>query len=157
MALTNTILNFKRKEIGTYSVVDYTSLDLQKMRAYINSIPQDSFEYFNVVNGDRFERIALQLYGSSNYWDVLLLINDRHPLTGLPFDFDTISNLAESTILSYESIILKKPVPSKSREILYTKYEHELFVENEAQRLIKIIKPSKMADFIQTGFNIGVF
>lgn len=155
--LTSTLLNFTRKTVGSYNVVDYTSINFFKVREYLDALPPEIFEFYQVDNTDRFERIALELYGNANYWDILMIINKRNPLTGLPFDFDFISNLSEDTILEYEAEIYKKTVPQVERDLMYTEYEKVLFTANEANRIIKIIKPSRLSEFLQNGFDAGIF
>jgi hypothetical protein len=155
--LTTSLMNFTRRDIDGYNVTDYTSINFTDVHAYVNSLPDSMTDWYQVQNNDKFERIALELYGNADYWDILLVINHRNPLTGLPFDFDTISNLAEDAVEEYEADIYNATLPDAEHIIMYNEYEEQSIIKNELNRVIKIIRPSQINTFLQDGYNQGVF
>jgi len=155
--LTDTLMKFDRRDVDGYNVADYTSLNFTKVQSYVASLPTSMTDWYQVENDDKFERIALELYGSANYWDILLVINHRNPLTGLPFNFDTLSNLAEDNIAEYEVSYSGLTVPDAEHVIMYNKYETDFIAQSELNRVIKIIKPSQMNQFLQDGYDQGIF
>jgi len=155
--LKNTITNFTRNTVDGYSVCDYRSIDFNAIRVFINSLNSDYFDLFRVNDDDKWERIALELYGAPDYWDILMVLNQRNPLTGLPFNFDTISALADDKVLEYGNFVYGKSVPNVESEIMYNYWEADLEATNESNRVIKIIRPSQINAFLQLGFDQGVF
>jgi len=168
--ITGTILTYARKTVNNYNVADYTSIDLNIVKKYIDSLDISFFDYYQVSNNDKWEHISNRIYGNLNYWDVLLVINNRNPLTGLPFDFDTISLLAADRILEYErrkTIDQSNPmkVPTNVRtdgknneyDMMFNDLESLLVTENDNIRVIRIIKPGMMHRFIQDAHVKGIF
>lgn len=155
--LTGTLINFTRRTVDGYSVPDYNTRNFTEIKNFINNLPSDVFDYYMVQNNDNIERIALELYNNPDLWDVLLLINNRDPLSFSPFDFDTVVNLSEDKVQEYEANVYNISVPQKEREIMYTQYEKTRVQENESDRIIKIIKPNRIGAFLQSGHELGLF
>lgn len=166
--LKNTLQNFDRLNIKMddienknvseiYSISDYTSLDKVKMNDFINSLDSTMFDWYQLQNNSNLEKVALDLYGNPDYWDILVVVNHRNPLFEFPYDYDTLTNMVESDIADYISNVYGKDLTAKSYNALYDNYKNKMVADAEIWRIIKIVKPSKIYEFIQRGYEAGVF
>lgn len=166
--LSNTLLKFDNLEaetfdIGgltiteTYSVKDYTSLNFKEINDFINAMDQTMFDYYQLQNNTNLEKLALDIYGNPDYWDIILIINHKNPLFEMPYDFDTIDLFIETKIASYETDINKNPLSTIAYNNMYKKYSEDRIELNELWRLIKIVKPARLQEFLQRGYEEGVF
>jgi len=146
--LTTSLLKFNRRIVDGMSISDYHSIDFVKIRDYIASLDKSFFDFYQCMDDDKWERISLELYNNPDYWDVLLVINDRHAFLGLPLGIDTTALLSDDKIAEYESLVYGKSLNTIEAELMYNKVEFDMVVTNEANRVIKIIKPAKMGTFI---------
>lgn len=166
--LKNTLQNFDRLTIEMddienknvseiYSISDYTSLDKVKMNDFINSLDSTMFDWYQLQNNSNLEKVALDLYGNPDYWDILIVVNHRNPLFEFPYDYDTLTNIVESDIADYISNVYGKDLTNISYNALYENYKNKMVADAEIWRIIKIVKPSKIYEFIQRGYEAGVF
>ena len=155
--LSNTLTNFTRRTVDTYSVMDYKSINMNSIYDYINTLSPDTFDWYQVQDDDKWERISLELYQNTDYWDVLLILNQRNPLTDLPFSFDVISKLSEDRITEYHTLVYGSTLPTAEHDIMLNIVETNNLTDNENNRVIKIIKPAKMSRFLQDGYDLGIF
>lgn len=166
--LKNTLQNFDRLTIKMddienknvseiYSISDYTSLDKVKMNDFINSLDSTMFDWYQLQNNSNLEKVALDLYGNPDYWDILIVVNHRNPLFEFPYDYDTLTNIVESDIADYISNVYGKDLTNISYNALYENYKNKMVADAEIWRIIKIVKPSKIYEFIQRGYEAGVF
>jgi len=154
--LSNTILKYNHRTIDGYDIADYQSLNIQQIKTFLKNLPDSIFKYYTVQDNDKFERISQELYGNPDYWDIIMLINDRNPLTGLPFDTDTIMNLSDNKIKDYEITQLKQSLSTTTKDILGAGFIDDLTKKSD-QRTIKYIIPSAMSSFLQMAHDQGVF
>jgi len=155
--LKNTLTNYTRRTVDTYSVAEYNSTNLPAIVKYITTLPSNMYTWYNVQDNDKFERISQELYNNPDYWDVLLILNSRTPLLGLPFDYDTLIKLSADFVLEYELFSYGRTIPDKARTIMMDTILAEKNVINESNRVLKIIKPTEMNKFLQTGYDLGLF
>jgi len=155
--LTNTITNYTRREIDGYAISDYKTIDLTVVYDYMQKLPADTFDWYQVQDDDKWERISLELYQNANYWDILLVLNQRDTLTGLPFRYDIVAQLAEDSIVEYQSLVYHTPLPTAEHDAMLGYIEPIAVEKNEATRVIKIINPSSMNRFLQDGYDLGIF
>lgn len=146
--LKNKVLNYENRTIGNYNVEDYFTFNVGKIQGFIKDCSNDFFEYYQLNDDDKLERIALELYNNANYWDIVLLINDMDPLFSMVYNYDTISSMAEDKANKYLEDI-GTSVPSSHADYLASKYEAIFNKENDSKRIIKIVKPNRMQDFLQ--------
>jgi len=155
--LKNTIVNYDRRTVGNYSVADYTSKNIGKMREYIKACDSSMFDWYHMTNNDKLERVALEIYGNPDYWDILLMINDRNPLFQFPFDFDTLTSLTTDKMSEYANDVYGTALKAAVYTEMYSKYEKEAVDNNELYRLILIVKPPRIYEFLQDGYEQGYF
>jgi len=88
--MKNTILNFDSKKVVLdgieFEVPDYFSKDINIMEFIKTLNPLDFFVKYTVQNNITLEKISFDLYGTTDYWDILALINDIDPLVSTPYD-----------------------------------------------------------------------
>ena len=157
----NKILNFESKYVRDeqgltqkegkdklLKISNYKSLDILKIKKFIKDCPSEWFSYIKVLNNTNIEKIAFDIYGSADFWDLLSLINDRSPLFEMPYDFDVIEKMTEKMVSDYEKYVYKKPLPESSRERLRNKLASKISDNNESLRIIKYIKPVYVYEFL---------
>jgi hypothetical protein len=155
--LKTTIIQYDKKTSDSYSVSDYLSKDIPEIMTFINSLDASYFSWYEVKNNDKLERIAYELYGNPDYWDILLLINNKRPLQDMPYDFDAINATAELMVEEYEANVYKSDIPESTRSLLFKTFRNKLEIEYESFRIMRIVNPSKINSFLQAGFAGGYF
>ncbi len=149
--MRNSILNYDTETVELeeveVQVSDYFSKDVQIFNIF--DTLGDYLDTYQIQNNDKLERIALELYGNSNYWDILLMLNDRNPLFEIPYEYDLVEDFAEDSTNYYKNVLYSHPPLNVTRsEIIKAQILEETEINNESYRLIYIIKTEKMNDFI---------
>jgi hypothetical protein len=166
--LTNTLQSYDRRGLPmddiegsgakeVYSVTDYTSVDHAKIREFVDSLSLNYFDWYQLQNNTNLEKLALDLYGNPDYWDIFIVVNHRNPLFEFPYDYDTLTNMVENKIAEYVDNVYGGELSTESYNALYENYKNELVNDAEKFRIIKIVKPSKIYDFLQKGYEQGLF
>lgn len=156
--LTNSVINFTNRTVNNYDVEDYFSMDFNKLSEYIDSCPSSWFDWYQIPNNSKIEKISLDIYGDANYWDILILINHRNPIFDMPYEYDTLYDLAEDRINEYiNDVYVNKSLDETAKTIMIEAYKERLVAENELLRVIKIVKPTRLQTFIQGGYEQGYF
>lgn len=162
--MKNTILNGNYTEraddeTGTIltSVVDYASINLIKIYEFIDRLDPNWITNSRVGVNDKLERIAYQLYGNASYWDIIMILNKKKPFTCLPYDDDTIKEMAINKVARYKTLNYGSNLPNEDYDRLYNKYFDELESDNNSRFVIKVIKPIYIQNFLQLGYEEGIF
>lgn len=155
--LTNSIIDYSNRTIDTYDLEDYFSINFKTIYEYVEQCDEDFFDWVQIQNNVTLEKLALDFYGNANYWDVLLVINQKNPLFEMPFDFDSLSTTAEDKIDSYIREIYNNDIPVSIYNIMYEKYKNDLVLLNEEYRIIRIVRPGRIQEFFQKGYEMGCF
>lgn len=164
--LKNTLLNFDHiniddvenvttsKNESTLNVTPsldisfYDRIKIQKIKDVISTMNEDWFSYVLVPQNSTLEKISYDLYESKDYWDILLLVNERMPLFDMYYDYDIISEAGETSLKEYEDKVYRKKILSEVRERLRVKMQENYEAENENLKIIKYIKKNYIYDFI---------
>jgi hypothetical protein len=146
-----------RTNINIYDISDYNSINISKILTYVENSDPSMFDWYQIEDNDKIERISLEIYGNANYWDILTIINKHNPLFEMPFDFDTLSKFATNQIDKFIDKVYKKSLSKLEYDEMYSKLVSKYVANNEMFRVIKIIKPSRMNGFLQDGHNLGIF
>lgn len=164
--LKNTLLNFDHiniddvenvttsKNESTLNVTPsldisfYDRIKIQKIKDVISTMNEDWFGYVLVPQNSTLEKISYDLYESKDYWDILLLVNERMPLFDMYYDYDIISEAGETSLKEYENKVYRKKILSDVRERLRVKMQENYEAENENLKIIKYIKKNYIYDFI---------
>ena len=155
--MKNTIVNYDKRVVGDYIVADYTSKNFKDISTYMDSVDRSMFDHYVMQDDDKLERIALELYGIADYWDILLLINFRDPLFELPLNFDTLSNMADAKAATYKSDVYTGEMGDSTLALLAETFLAEMDKTNGDYSVLKIIKPSRIYEFLQGGYEGGYF
>ena len=135
-------LSVKDKNIE-FLIRDYTNLVsiqeiLDKYKEYI--------QIYQVLEDERLDTISYKLYGTTDYWDMLVLLNDLKCMTDLPVNYDKVENRAKQKHEDWTKIFGKQ----KTKEQIASKYEEFLEQEianNEKYRNFKYIDSSVINRF----------
>ena len=164
--LKNTLLNFDHiniddvenittsKNESTLNVTPsldisfYDRIKIQKIKDVISSMNEAWFSYVIVPQNTTLEKISYDLYDSKDYWDILLLVNERMPLFDMYYDYDIISEAGETSLKEYEEKIYRKKILSEVRERLRLKMQENYEAENENLKIVKYIQKNYLYDFI---------
>lgn len=164
--LKNTLLNFDHiniddvenvttsKNESTLNVTPsldisfYDRIKIQKIKDVISSMNEAWFSYVLVPQNSTLEKISYDLYGSKDYWDILLLVNERMPIFDMYCDYDIISEAGETALKEYEEKIYRKKILSDVRERLRVKMQENYEAENENLKIVKYIQKNYIYDFI---------
>ena len=126
-----------------FLIRDYTNLVsiqeiLDKYKEYI--------QIYQVLEDERLDTISYKLYGTTDYWDMLVLLNDLKCMTDLPVNYDKVENRARQKHEEWTKIFGKQ----KTKEQIASKYEEFLEQEianNEKYRNFKYIDSSVINRF----------
>ena len=148
--MKNTILNFEKEEVDNFIVSDYFSKNINLYSIITDNIKLEFFTLYKIMDNDKIERISYELYGTTDYWDLLLLINDREAFCGMTYDFETCTSNVESYIDKYEfEIYSNEDISDERKTELLDEFYEKYKLRNEMNRYLHIIKPSKMQDFLK--------
>ena len=126
-----------------FLIRDYTNLVsikeiLDKYKEYI--------QIYQVLEDERLDTISYKIYGTTDYWDMLVLLNDLKCMTDLPVNYDKVENRAREKHEDWTRIFGKQ----KTKEQIASKYEEFLEQEianNEKYRNFKYIDSSVINRF----------
>lgn len=139
--MKNTILNFDKAEIDNFIVQDYSSkkVDIFSLKE-VDEI-KDNIVTISVDNNDTLEKISHRIYGSTDYWDILAILNDRDSIFGLSFDDDIVEIMAKRKYEKYISSFTDNIIFG---DRLFNEILNEELSLNEEKRKLKIIHPSQI-------------
>ena len=153
--VSNIIKNTSTNTTNALNVPLYNRIKILKIKSLIDTLSNDWFGYQQISNNTTLEKVSYDLYGSSQYWDILLLVNNRMPIFDMPYDYDVISEVGETMTRDYEQRIYRKDIPSTilpngmtTRELFIKSFEDIQTENNEKYRIIKYILETKLYDFI---------
>lgn len=161
--LKNNILNGelieKSDDTGTIiaNFQNYTTYKLDKLYDFIETCDVNWFTYINVDYNDTLPRLSLEYYNNKDYWDIILLVNKKDTFSCLPFDDDTIKKMAINKVTRYIQNIYGTRLSNFSYNLLYEKFLNELEMDNSTRFIIRIVKPSNIQEFLQYGYEKGIF
>lgn len=174
--LKNSTLIYDTEEIDNYVVQDYTSKDFSKLYDQLEDFPSELFDKMLIQDNDKLERIAYELYGNEDYWDILLLINNKSPLFSMSYDTDYIFNVKNDKLTTFiESlsngiygeenidIFTDTYLAETSEQSQYERLQffnnniiNELELENESYRELTYVKPAYFQEFLRLAYDKGL-
>lgn len=152
--MNNTVLNYNLEELDEFIVSDYFSkkIDLYNiLQEFADSgILSEYVQMYRISDDDKLERISYDIYGTTDYWDLLLQINDTQPLFGMPYSLDVIIDSANEYWEKYsKDVYFQPPVNSVVISALVNDEIEVSKERNESIRFIYIIKPTKLQEFLK--------
>ena len=86
---------------NTFNIKRYSSVDLETINNYLNTIDSSWFEYLKIETDQPMESALYSYYHSEDYYDLILLINYRNLIDGIPFSNDKILNDINNDLEEY--------------------------------------------------------
>ena len=168
--MANFVLNFDTTELDSTGIFDngitlavpvFDRTRVQKLKSLINTVPSSWISTKIVSNNEPLEKISYDLYDSTEYWDVLLLLNERSPLFDMAYDYDVIAEAGETATQTYESEVLNKSIDDNNlgndglttRERFRLAFQEERAKNNDAFQTLIYIKKDKIWDFVNLMYN----
>lgn len=152
--MQNTILKYEYEELDEFIVSNFFSkkIDIYSIiQEFVsNGTLNDFLQLYRIEDNDKLERISYNIYGTTDYWDILLQLNDRNPLFDLPYNLDTLIDISEEFWNNYSNLLyFQSPLHSDIlNKLIYE--EIEIMKErNEIHRYIYIIKTTKIQEFLK--------
>lgn len=146
--MKNSLIKGSYIESDKYSYVDYT----EKKYVGVLDLPEvnstEYIEYYQLADNEKIEYISFKLYSNENYWDLLLYINGMSPLFDSPYDFNVLSDNSNSLVDDYISRTGVR-INETNKQNLIDSLINKNSSKNELHRTIKVIKPSKLQDFLK--------
>src|SRR5574344_1304465 len=93
----------------TFNITNYNSMCLNKIKIYLQNIDKANLLYLKVDNDAKIEKICLDYYGNTDYYDLLLIINQREMVFDMAYSNDIILSAIESDIENYRNKVFKDP------------------------------------------------
>ena len=156
--MKNKILSFDLEEIEdtyldsngieqefNYKVQDYFSKNINIVDIIVTL--QDYLQIYQCTDSDKFERISDELYGTTDYWDILVLLNERNVFFDMSFDSNTIYDSSNKFSAIYFYLTgLNDPTRKTALENEWYEDINEL---NEKYRILLVPKPHLINDVIK--------
>ena len=149
--ISNVTLTTDKNSLNVTPTLDVSFYDrkkIQKIKNIFLSMNDAWFSYVLVPQNSSLEKISYELYNSKDYWDILLVLNERMPIFDMYYDYDIISEAGETGIQEYEKKVYRKKILSSVRERLRIKLQENQEKENENLKIIKYIKKDYLYDFL---------
>ena len=130
---------------------DYQSVNIQDVLDFCNKNPQ-SLVKVNVPPGISIEGVSQKLYNDKNYWDIIMILNNRELLTGMPKDTDILEYEIDTLVKDYFQDA-DKPYQGNIPDGLsdaYTENLRERKIEENVQNQTFIaLNPSYIKEFLR--------
>lgn len=152
--MQNTLLNYTLEELDEFIVPDYFSKKIDLYNLIQEFTEAGTLGYYlatyKIADDDKLERISYDIYGTTDYWDILLQLNDKNPLFELPYSLDTIIDGSEEYWNNYANFLyFQAPLNSEILNNLIDEEIEKMKEQNEKYRFLYIIKPTKIQEFLK--------
>lgn len=110
----------------------------------LSNMDPEYLQYYRIDGYKRLEDISFELYGTTNYWWLLALVNDiKDFIFDLPIHEEILQSVAaERTVAKYGSLVATGAVTYYGTQL------DELVLENDEKRLILIISNAYIGKII---------
>lgn len=136
-------------------VIDYNSIDKDLIIEYILISDPNYFSFKLIDESQTLEKISYDLYGTPDYWDLLLILNEYDPLFDTVFQFDTLIELSEDKTEELNTKLFNGLLPVNVKSALQDNYYKKYSDRNELNRVLKYIKPRYLNEFLTKGYSQG--
>ena len=152
--MTNTLLDYTLDELDEFIVPDYFSRKVDLYNLIQEFVDNGTLGYYlatyRIADDDKLERISYDIYGTPNYWDILLQLNDKNPLFEMPYSLDTVIDSTEEYWTNYSNFLyFQAPLKDERLQILISEEIEKMKEQNENYRFLYIIKPTKIQEFLK--------
>ena len=148
--MKNEFYNFDYIAFGDWGVKDF-AFQTKTSNLLNLSITNDLnyIDYITLENNQTFEMVSHILYGTTDYWDLLAALNDRNPLFDLAFSDELLINYGKDMTNLYEERVSEQKLADSTYNMLVSRFTRLGEKINEGNRIIKIINPEKLQDFLK--------
>lgn len=148
--MQNTLIKFDTEEVDDYIVSDYFSRKINLYSIITDDVKKEYFVTYQIQDNDKIERISYEIYKTTDYWDLLILINSLDTISDMPYDFDTYTGSTDDFLNAYSnSVYSNSPLNAQRLQELKDEFYETKRISNEKFRYINVIRPSKMQDFLK--------
>jgi hypothetical protein len=146
--MVNTVFTFEKMIRETKLVPDYTSYYFSNLKSYLGNY-DNYFTIVSVPENEKIENIAYRLYGSENYADLILAINDENFLWSPPYDQDVINHVSESVLFEFSNQLNLEDF-NESLSYLEFKQTIEEYIDNNnsKKKYFKVPRKENLTDVI---------
>lgn len=141
-------------------VYNFRTLDFSDLTDFLSSNPE-AFEYVNVDANHKIETVAQRRYSDKNYWDLLLLLNDKNMIEDMPKTndllIDEINEKVENYFKNYQGNIVSHTVEEDGKFVQKTIkdfYKEYLLEKADSKNLERqkflALKPEYKKQFLRT-------
>jgi hypothetical protein len=133
-------------------VINYDSIDTEIMakmrnifyRLDIVNLNENYVRFYRINNFPRLDNISYDIYGTTDYWWIIAIINDIHDIMfDIPIDEDILHLVAtDRAIAVYGTLEAAGALTYRSAQL------EELILENDSKRLIRIINERDIGKII---------
>lgn len=148
------MIDYSNFDYQGFQITDYTSIDLTEIAEYLASLPKEWIMTVKLNEGAKIETVCKSLYGSTNYIDIILFLNQREQIFDMPMVFDVIEEQTSRTVELYFmnfnsdlSFIDTNEFKNLKEQVL-----NDLSNQNLKNRYLTVISPTKIA-IVQSKIN----
>lgn len=136
------------EELYNTAYRDYQTLNISDVEDFCNANP-NALLNVNVQPGMSPELIANKLYNDKDYWDLLMVLNNREALDGLPKSNDLLEAEVEALVNEYFA-----NYQGNASDELIAAYKSALLarkqLENEAKQTFVALNPQYKKQFLRS-------
>lgn len=146
--MKNSILNYNSLSSKQFTSQYYHSKYFNQIKDIIELKDSSYIETKELMDNQTIENISYILYGTPDYWDILVLINIRDPLFGMTYNFDIIDTASTNVVTKFMETYSGTGASSvfdKLKKIVLNNYDKL----NEEKRTIRVIRPERINDFMK--------
>jgi uncharacterized membrane protein YheB (UPF0754 family) len=148
--MKNTIFNFNTIVFGDFAVHDFAFQ--KKIYNLLNLTELNDLNYIDYIqleNNQTFDMVSDILYDTTDYWDLLSSINEKNPLFDIAFSDELFNNYGTQMANLYEEKVSEQKLSPEIYNMLKDRFSSRSEEINEGNRIIKVIKPEKLSDFLK--------
>lgn len=140
--MKNTFYKFKKYENEVAIFHKYPVI--KHIPDYVLNNPS-YYSVYSLQDDDRLEYISHRLYGTTDFWDILFLINNMDNTFNLPKSHEYVYKRTED---NFNDFLSKFVVSEQRKESLFNELLDEEMIKNDKYRQFKVVKPNKIQDFM---------
>ena len=145
--MNNTAYTYPTRKISLKTVRDYTAVYYGGLSDIFDQYP-DYFMYYDIIDDEKLENISYKLYGSEDYADIILAINNEVFLWGLPYGSDIIYDQQDTYVSLLEASLNVYSSGNSDFEAIAEEIGVTLDQENSSKRIYKVPKSKSINNVI---------
>jgi ribosome-interacting GTPase 1 len=146
--MINTVFTYDKMIRNGKIVPDYTSYWFTNLKDYLENY-DNYFTIVSIPENEKIENLAYKLFGSENYADLILAINDENFLWSSPYNQDVLNKMSDAVLLEF---LNQLNLDSFNENLSYLdfkqKIEESIDNTNSQKKYFKVPKPENLSDVI---------